>query len=283
MRREALKLAARAVEQRINADHSDHRDPWLPCEACKHDARYSGRRGKMFVTVLGPMTLERAYYYCDTCGHGFCPRDRALGRVDTWLSPAVTRMVGTAASLVSFQESSELLAELAGLDLNAKQVERTAEALGREIAADERSVIEVSAPTAPTMYFGMDGTSVPMRASELEGRQGKQDDGSAKTREVKLCVTWTAEGRDKDDIPQRDRDSITYSAAIESAAHRDTDEVPPGFRSARRPRSTPPRLRSSQAACRHRRRGQVDLEHRRRTFPRRDSDRRHLPRKTAPL
>ena len=46
-------------------------------------------------------------------------------------------MTGTVGALVSFQEGSELLQELAGVTVDAKQVERTAETLGEEIAADE--------------------------------------------------------------------------------------------------------------------------------------------------
>ena len=38
--------------------------------------------------------------------------------------------------MVSFQEGSELLQELAGVVVDAKQVERAADALGEEIAAD---------------------------------------------------------------------------------------------------------------------------------------------------
>lgn len=175
------------------------------------------------------MTLSRAYYHCDVCESGCCPRDRVLGVQGTSLSPAVTRMVGTSAPLVSFAESSELMHELAGIDVDAKQVERTAEALGREIAHDERTVVEPQPPCAPTMYLGMDGTGVPMRASELEGREGKQPDGSAKTREVKLVTLWSAEGHDAEGTAVRDRGSVSYSAAIESAASKDTDEVPSEF------------------------------------------------------
>ena len=75
---------------------------------------------------------------------------------------------------------------------------------------------------AQTMYLGMDGTGVPMRPSEVAGRAGKQSDGSAKTREVKLVTVWTAESQDEEGKPVRDPGSITYSAAIESAATRDT-------------------------------------------------------------
>jgi hypothetical protein len=69
----------------------------------------------------------------------------------------------------------------------------------------------------PTLYLGMDGTGVPMRASELEGRAGKPSGGSSKTREVKRCTVWSAEGRDEEGTPVRDAGSVTYSAAIERA------------------------------------------------------------------
>ena len=138
-------------------------------------------------------------------------------------------MVGRAAAMVSFAEGSELLRELAGVPVDPKQVERTAERLGREIAQDERHVVEPEPPAAPTLYLGMDGTGVPMRPAELEGRVGKQPDGSAKTREVKLVTVWSAEGRDEEGIPVRDPGSVTYSAAIESAASHDTDAVASEF------------------------------------------------------
>jgi len=143
------------------------------------------------------------------------------------LSPAVTRMVGTVGALVSFEEGSQLMAELAGVEVDTKQVERTAEALGAEIAADEKqdlvAVQETSLPE--TLYLGIDGTGVPMRRSELEGSAGKQPDGSAKTRDVKLCTVWSAEARDAQGRPVRDQGSVTYSAAIERARTRDTDNV----------------------------------------------------------
>jgi hypothetical protein len=202
-RRRALSVAARAIEQRLNADHGDHAGAHLPCPQ-GHRARYAGRRDKTFTTALGEVTLSRAYYHCDLCASGFCPRDLALGLAGTSLSPAVTRMNGRVAAMVSFAESHELLWELAGVDVPTKTVERAAEALGREIAQDERAVVEPAPPPAPTMYLGMDGTGVPMCASELEGRQGKQEDGSAKTREVKLVTVWTAEERDEEGIPVRD-------------------------------------------------------------------------------
>jgi hypothetical protein len=227
-RREALRVAARAVEQRFNADTSDNVGPVTPC-SCGATARYVERRRKTFESALGVLTLNRAYYHCGACNRGFCPRDRALGLEGATLSPAVWRMVGQVGAMVSFEEGHELLGDLAGVNVPAKQVERYAESLGREIAEDERRLVEAQAPSAPTMYLGMDGTGVPVRKEELADHPGKQPDGSAKTREVKLVTVWTAEARDNDGRPQRDRGSVTYSAAIESAATLDTDTQPADF------------------------------------------------------
>lgn len=229
-RRQAFRLAARALEQRLNADTSDHAGAQLPCR-CGQAARYVDRRSKTFHSALGPLQLERAYYHCSSCGQGFCPRDRALGLEDTSLSPAVTRMVATVGALVSFEEGSELLRELAGVQVPTKQVERVAEALGAEMAEDERRCAEPLRfePLPPTLYLGIDGTGVPMCPSELAGRVGQQPDGSARTREAKLCTVWSAESRDAEGNPVRDEGSVSYSAAIESAAAVDTDHQPSEF------------------------------------------------------
>lgn len=217
VRQQVLQLAGRAVEQRLNADTSDEVGSRVPCR-CGGEAHFAGRRRKEFHTVLGPLQLERAYYHCPACGHGFFPRDRHLNIENTSLSPALTRMTASVAALVSFQEGSELLQELAGVAVDAKQVERTAEALGQEVAEDERHHCEPldTLPLPPTLYLGMDGTGIPLRTEELVGVPGKRE-GGAKTREVKLCTIWSAESLDAEGIPIRDEGSITYSAAIESA------------------------------------------------------------------
>jgi hypothetical protein len=220
-RRQALRLAARALEQRLNADTSDHAGAELPC-SCGEPAQYRGRHEKTFESVLGPLRLERAYYHCERCQGGFCPRDRALRLELFSLTPGVLRMTGSAAALVSFEESSSLLHELAGVKVSISQVQRAAETLGEAIAADECVCVDRMGEIAPTMYLGMDGTGVPMRPAEVADRVGKQPDGSAKTREAKVVTVWTAESRDEAGKPVRDPGSITYSAAIESAAVLDT-------------------------------------------------------------
>lgn len=217
LRERVMRVAACAIEHRLNADLSDHVAAHLPC-GCGHPARFAGRRERTVISVLGPLRLMRAYYHCAHCETGFCPRDRVLGIVDSHLSPGVLRMVGAVGASVSFEEGTGLLKELAGLTVPPRQVERYAERLGEAAAAFEREVVEApKVLPSDTIYLGQDGTGVPMRAEALRGRAGKQADGRARTREMKLCTTWTADRLDSDGRPTRDHGSVAYTAAIESA------------------------------------------------------------------
>lgn len=112
---------------------------------------------------MRPLRLKRAYYHCASCGNGFYPRDRALGLDGVSLTSGLTKMVGHVGALTSFAEGSALLHELAGVLIDAKQVERTAERLGQEIRA-------MSAAWSPrmirwpiTLYPGMEKRAAPDR------------------------------------------------------------------------------------------------------------------------
>ena len=139
----------------------------------------------------------------------------------------MTEIVGAE---LSFEKGSAFLWELAGLKIGFKQVKRVDEALGAEIAEDERICTETD-PVASlplTMYLGLDGTGIPMRPEELVDWPGKQSDGSSRNREVKLCVVWSAETTDDRGFSIRDEGSATYSDAIESVA--EATERSPGSR-----------------------------------------------------
>ena len=206
----ALRVAGQAVAQRLNADHSDEPGPRRPC-GCRAEARYAGRRPRTITTALGPMTIERAWYHCERCQEGFAPRDRTLGLDSSSLSPRRAPHDRDLRRLRQLAEASGLLQELAGLAIEPKLVERQTEALGRAIAEDERQVIEPEPSDAPTLYLGLDGSGVPVRKTETQGRKGKQPDGSAKTREAKIAALWSADSRDEHGNPARDPDSVSYT------------------------------------------------------------------------
>lgn len=221
VRNTSLRIGAEFLQEMINSDTSDSQ-PFIT-HPDGTVMNYAGRRDKTFVTVLGDITLKRAYY-TDENGRGYYPRDEKLGLDKDSLSDGVKRMVGHTASILSFKASSLMLENLTTLHVGAKQIERASEDLGREIAENEKNIVVEGIPCSKTMYLGIDGTGCPVRKEETEGRKGKQPDGSAKTREVKLAVTFSADRLDKNGTPVRDEGSVTYNAAIESAATGDLDE-----------------------------------------------------------
>jgi hypothetical protein len=210
----------------LSADRG-HRGPRVPCGR-GHEAAFAGYRDKVIDTVLGPVTLTRAWYHCAECGHGLAPRDAELGAAGASLSPGLAAMNDRAAAVVPFAQAAALLEELAGIRLTAKRVERTAEASGAAVAGAGRERARLTAarklvplppsPLPDKLYAAIDGTGVPMTSRETAGREGKGADGRARTREVKLAVFFTQDKLDKDGYPVRDRASASVIATFEPAA-----------------------------------------------------------------
>jgi len=221
-----LRLGGSVLEQLLAADRG-HRGPRVPCGR-GHEAEFVSYRDKVIDTVLGPVALTRAWYHCAACGHGLAPRDAELGVAGEGMSPGLAAMNDRAAAAVPFKGAAGLLEDLAGVRLTAKRVERAAEASGAGLAAAGRERARLIAarklvplPASPLpdkLYAVIDGTGVPMTSRETAGRDGKGDDGRARTREVKLAVFFTQDRLDTGGYPVRDRDSSSVIATFEPAA-----------------------------------------------------------------
>ena len=175
--------------------------------------------------MLGPVTLRRAWYHCAECKRGFAPRHQQLGTSGGSLSPGLAEMTALAGAEVSFARAAGLLSGLAGVTISARTIERSAEATGAAaraaadaeataILARQITVLPPPAPVPGMLYAEVDGTGVPMRASETGGRAGKDGDGRAGTREVKLARLFTVSRLDENGRPVMDRDSSTYVATF---------------------------------------------------------------------
>jgi len=60
---------------------------------CGSTLRYVSDRSKRLETLMGPITIRRAYYHCSNCGRGDVPLDRSLGVEGTSLTPAVQEVI----------------------------------------------------------------------------------------------------------------------------------------------------------------------------------------------
>ena len=221
-----LKLGAGVLGKLLGADPG-YRGPRVDCGA-GHQAQFVSCRDKVIDTVLGPVTLSRAWYHCADCKHGLAPRDAEPGVTAASMSPGLAAMNDQAAAAAPFAKAAGLLEGLAGVRLTVKRVERAAEASGaaqgaaiRERAGliAGRKLVPLPPSPVPDMLYGaIDGTGVTMTAKETAGRQGKGEDGRARTREVKLGVFFTQDDVDDDGYPVRDPGSSSYIATFEPAA-----------------------------------------------------------------
>jgi hypothetical protein len=193
-----------------------------------HEAELGSVRPKVIDTVLGPVTLRRAWYHCGRCRHGLAPRDAELGVTGMSMSPGLAAMNDLAAAAGPFAGAARMIEELAGIRLTVKRVERAAEASGTAAAVlvrdrarliSTRTIVPLPpSPLPDKLYAVIDGTGVPMTGKETAGRQGKGEDGRARTREVKLAVFFTQDELDEDGYPVRDRDSASIITTFGPAA-----------------------------------------------------------------
>lgn len=223
----AVRTAMHAVggvllEQLLNSE-AGQRGPTIACGA-GHEAEFVGYRDKQLITVLGPVRLRRAYYHCGQCAGGLCPKDQEIDVVATSFSPGARRLMARVGAQEAFAAARADLAELAGLAVPTKEVERVSEHCGAQVevaAAVERAAVMaghvVPLARVPVLYVAIDGTGVPVVPRELVDRAGK--DGPAKTREVKLACVFTQSTVDAEGYAVRDPGSTTYVGAIETAAH----------------------------------------------------------------
>ena len=207
------QLGSRVLEKLLEADQPQLDSKTVDCEQ-GHQARWLGWRPKQLLTVLGPIQIRRSYYYCEVCGTGVHPQDSHWGIEGTGLSPGVRRMMARLGSKESFEEAREDLAELAGVKVVTKQVERVSEELGQQVQGWAPAAASDPKPVAK-FYIAYDGTGVPVVPRETEGRKGKQ--GPAKTREAKLGCLFTQTRVDAEGRPERDPESTSYVGAIETA------------------------------------------------------------------
>jgi hypothetical protein len=197
----------------------------IPC-SCGHQATYQELRCKAVLTAVGEVTISRPYYLCSHCHNGQFPADVELDIENKECSPGVRRMQALVGQEAPFDHGRQQMKLLADLEVTTKAVERTAEAIGEEIAAAEqreiRKAVQLDLPVIigkpiPILYVQMDGTAVPVVKKETEGRKGKTDGQPAHTRETKLGCVFTQTTWDSKGYAIRDPDSTTYTGAIETA------------------------------------------------------------------
>lgn len=208
--REALQRDGNQIISSLYNDRNlfpDEQKP-LPCETCYRD------RTRRIQTLFGGVDLKRNYYHHRASGTGRHPLDDLLC-LEGGYTPAVARLICRAASLsASYQQGAEDLAFYALLKFDQRDlgrvVDHVAPGLEQALTSLDPAQTSPSADSIPVLYVSIDGTGTPMRREELKGRRGKQEDGSARTREAKLGCVFTQTSVDEQGRALRDPDSTSY-------------------------------------------------------------------------
>ena len=282
--RAALTSAGARMLEAVLAGEDGYCGPRARC-GCGGRAGYAGSRDKTVTTVLGPVTLRRAWYHCRECHSGFAPEDERLGVGGVSVSAGLAEMIALAGALRSPSP---------GPPGCCPGWPGSASAPGPSSARPRPAAPPPGWPPGPRpppsrparsapmpplvlvpdmLYVEVDGTGVPVRASETEGRQGKDADGRAGTREVKLARLFTVSRLDDEGRPVTDPGSSSYAFTF------DGKDALAGFVKAEYLRRGGEHFRQVVALGERRR---LDLEHGHRPLPARHPHRGHLPRPRAP-
>lgn len=184
--------------------------------ACGQQADYQRQRPAQVKTVLGPITIRRAYYHCTACRQGVAPADRQLGYCAGSTSAGLDELLALlGATADSFAAASALLEKLTLVHVCPNVVRATTETLGQALQAREQAVVQAAwaqgtvppAVAAPAqLYVSMDGVLVHTEA---------------RWREYKLGTVYTTTRRPSTTHPERDdicAQAMSYVGDVAEAA-----------------------------------------------------------------
>ncbi|MGH2369942.1 MAG: ISKra4 family transposase [Chloroflexota bacterium] len=203
-----LAIGARLLAAVVAEQGPGKTGPRVTC-ACGSTARFEGYRTKQVQTVVGWISVRRAYYACAACGHGHCPRDATLGLARDSLSPGVRRLSGHLGARLPFADAAATLAATARVHLSASTMRSVTEAVGERHEAAVASAIAtawrdgvppVPGPGPERLYVALDGVCI--LSTDGTGREVKVG--------VVQPVRQTATGER--------REAASYTAGLESAA-----------------------------------------------------------------
>ena len=170
----------------------------IPC-ACGRQARYQELRCKPVLSAVGKSEVSRPYYLCPHCHIGQFPADVELDIENAGVSPGVSRMQAVVGQEAAFDHGRQQMKLLADLEVTTKAVERTAEAIGEDIAVREQQEIQrgvqldlpmvVGEPSPNPVYTnGRHGSAGGEERNGGSPRQNRRPTGPHPGSQVGLCV-----------------------------------------------------------------------------------------------
>lgn len=117
--------------------------------ACGHKQRLVGERPKHVLTLLGKVTMHRAYYQCLTeeteetvCTHGEAPADALWGVQERRTTAGVQQAMGSLCASLTLEEAAETFSRLLPLEMSARQALTLIQPVGEALASGEDAQVK---------------------------------------------------------------------------------------------------------------------------------------------
>lgn len=186
MSQERSGLTAALVEAFIERRHGQFLvQEEAACPKCDRILRGRPSRSRTVETLLGPVTLERPYFYCVSCAHGFYPLDEALGLSGQRKQWDVQQAGVKLALEMPHQRASKLLDEFTDASMSDCAIHETLQQTGSldvlrvcpEAADIQDRIAQAAAGRKwrPIVVLAIDAADVPSRPQTAKGpRPGRK-------------------------------------------------------------------------------------------------------------
>src|SRR5215475_8716868 len=178
---------------------SEHDRQQASCTRCEGVLRPRECVCRTVDTLVGPVQVERPYFYCRSCHLGRYPLDEVLGLSEGRLQRDVQQAAAELAIELPYETASTLFGRLSGLSVSSERLHtvtnQVAEGLSVLDVAPSRDeldgrVAQVAAGRfrRPVLVLGIDGAYVPSRPASARGRRPGQ--ARHRARRARWCHEW---------------------------------------------------------------------------------------------
>jgi len=114
------------------------------CPECDQEIYWKRYEPRNYISSLGEMKLERAYYYHTACHCGWVPLDERLKIGASELSPWVQEMVSYLGAFMPFEQAQTYLSKYNGVHISHDTVNNTTVAIGQSLSEDQDAAVHVA-------------------------------------------------------------------------------------------------------------------------------------------
>jgi len=188
-----------------------------PCPNCDLAVYWKGYEPRNYLTSLGEMEIERAYYHHADCHCGWVPLDERLGLGASELSPRVQEMVSYLGCFMPFEQAQTFLDKYCTIQISHDTVNNTTVAIGQALRGRQETEVRIAwgeghlpacevATPPQRLYVSADGIN-----HLLPDGQGK---------EIRVAAVYETEERQN-----KDGDIDVHAINIEYVVHSDAEEL----------------------------------------------------------